>query len=306
MKIAYIGRHGQANSNQDEEAVVDGLTKLGHEVETFQETTSLFEQRNPTYFKRFDFILFNKWYDTNSMERLKALGIKLVFWYWDLVDWPSDPTLSLRCQGRKRWMTDVTPLVNLGFCTDGDWVVKDKSGKLRWLLQGADQRNYGIWDRVELGPEDMPIDILFAGQVKGCGMGRADFHEWMTQNYGTRYKNVTSGFHGLELAKLVKRSRIIVCPPSPVTDHYWSNRAYLLGSMGAFIFHPLSKGLDAELSSSICWYSDLRHLARGIRLASDQNPIMPVVKAALIDKLYSHSTYQHRCEVLVRTVQESL
>src|SRR5436309_287730 len=40
VRIAYVGRFGQTNSNQDEEAVAHALRVLGHDVECIEESAA--------------------------------------------------------------------------------------------------------------------------------------------------------------------------------------------------------------------------------------------------------------------------
>ncbi len=306
MRVLYVAKH-ESGGNDDEGAIAYALEQLGHEVlriwESESEGLSKFVAENPGW----DFCLFHKWSNFQEMMRLKSLGVPLVFWYWDLVDWQSDLTLSSRCEARKRWMAEVTPLVDLGFCTDGDWVARDTSGKLRVLRQGADERVVGFGKE---RPRD--IDILFVGGVKGCGVERASFVDDLRVRYGEGFHHVERGIYGRDLANLVARSKVVVCPDSPVTWRYWSNRLYILGGFGACLLHPICYGIGATTESidwfvaGPCSYLDRKQMFDRIDYLLECPEDRDRVAQMTLQDIKKRHLYRHRCEELIRVVKERL
>src|SRR5262245_30017975 len=125
MKILYIAKHN-SGGNDDEGAISHALTSLGHDVMKVSETKArMIRNEKP------DFMLFRKWYDVNHLARF---NFPKVFWYFDLVETAGDPSLEQRARTRRAWMGAIMPRVDLGFCTDGDWVNKNPD-KLVWLPQ---------------------------------------------------------------------------------------------------------------------------------------------------------------------------
>jgi len=305
MRILYIAKHG-SGGNDDEGSIAFALGKLGHEVVKVQE----FGDRLPLEdLKRMDqefsFCLFHKWSNFDFIKRLKC---PKAFWYFDLVDWPQDPTLSSRCEARKRWMAEVTPLVDLGFCTDGDWVERDQSGKLLVLRQGADERVVGFG---EPWKGYTPIDVLFIGGIKGCGVQRESFVRELQARYGHRFTHFSSGVYGRALANAVATSKVVVCPDSPVTDRYWSNRVYVMGGFGACLLHPYCSYLSSNYSSclpGVYFYRDREDMYRQLDLLlseegiNDRKPASEIV----LEQVKQNHLYRHRCEELVRVVKERL
>lgn len=293
MRIMYVAKHDQPN-NDDEGAITYALNALGHDVQRVRESMG----RN-AWKMRCDLCLFHKWEDIGAISKIRC---PMVFWYFDLVDYP-DPTLQDRCQRRINWMKRTTPLVDLGFCTDGDWVKKDQSGKLVWLTQGADGRITGRITRAE-----QPIDILFTG-IENGGTQRASFVAEMRERYGSRFVHHRSGYYREKMANLIASSKIVVAPDGPVTDRYWSNRIYNVLGFGGCLIHPLCHGLwkqgyiggthylTYETRDELHMHIDSLLRDRDVRTFLSTNGLNQTMKSNL---------YRHRCEELIRTVQERL
>ena len=258
MRILYVARH-DAGQNDDEGAIAYALEQLGHEVVKVQETglslKSVSLPDNELMIPKYDFCLFHKLHNMDFFQWARGVKIPLVFWYFDLVDWPQDLTLSSRCEARKRWMAEVTPIVDVGFCTDGDWVVRDTTDKLHVLRQGADERMVGFGEPWKDYP--LPMDVLFVGGVKGCGVRRESFVRELRERYGNRFAHFGSGVYGRALANAVAASKIVVCPDSPVTDRYWSNRVYVMMGFGACVFHPR---VEEFVGQGLVLYDNREHL----------------------------------------------
>jgi hypothetical protein len=296
LTIVYVAKHG-SGGNDDEGAVHHALENLGHRVERLRECNGDKVSR-----LQGDFVLFHHWADWGSIATIK---MPRVFWNFDLVEWPSDPTLDERSEQRREWMRRATELCDLGFCTDGDWVDKDTSGKLRWLPQGADQRIIGRGKPLvcQCCGTDWPEQRLtFTGIGKGGGVQRESFVEELKQKWGAAFQHVASGIHCEELRDLVFSSQMVVCPDSPVTDKYWSNRVWNAAGFGGCVLHPHSSRL-AEMYES--WHEVFFYRTR----EELHDFIVHVTKARAeqvglraLERTKKEHTYVHRCEQLVREV----
>jgi hypothetical protein len=227
------------------------------------------------------------------------------FWHWDLVDYP-DPTLTRRCKMRKDWMSTVMPHVEIGFCSDGDWIERDTSGKLIKLEQGADVR-YRDRDLVKDVSQEV-VPILFTGLTHNCGEGRFNFVADMQSRYGTMFHQVAAGIHGMWLLELVRRSMIVVAPDSPVTDRYWSNRVYLILGFGGFLMHPYCEGLTHQYQADheIVYYQGRDDLYRKVDfyLSNEEQRKQIAMRGQV--RTWNEHTYTHRCEKLLNVVKEQI
>ncbi|HYE70432.1 MAG TPA: glycosyltransferase [Aquabacterium sp.] len=291
MRIAYVGRHGQlGTSNDDEGALTHALRLLGHEVLPVLEGRAV---------PLADLLLFNKWSDWPAIA---AFSGPRAFWYWDRVDDP-DPTLARRNATRRAWMAEACRVSNLGFCTDGDWVAADKTGKLVWLPQGFDERL-----QPAVVPESQDVEILLPASVIKCGAAREKFVGRLKDRWGESVCHVEGGVHGLRLASLVARSRVVVCPDAPGTDSYWSNRVYLLAGLGAALLHPSSRGVRDQYAAGeqVMFYRSPTELDDMIGELLDRPSARRAMgRGARACTLACH-TYRHRAEELVRVVRERL
>lgn len=294
MKIGYVAKHDSGGSD-DEGAIVYALEKLGHEVLRLRESRG-----SRAHHLACDFILFHKWSDTLAMKRCR---VPLVFWYFDLVDYP-DPTLLHRNEQRKDWMRRITPLVRLGFCTDGDWVSRDTSGKLHVLRQGADERIVGLGEPYP----NVSYDILLTGIRAGGGRKRISFIDEMRKTYGDRFYHVQTGVYREELKRLIASSKIVVAPDGPVTDSYWSNRVYNALGFGAFLLHPYCRELVGEYLpwKDFLFYANRDHLHQLIASSLAHPLSRKVVSDGGLAYTKEKHLYRHRCEELVRIVKEKL
>lgn len=317
MKIIYVAAHARG-MNDDEGAITYALRQLGHEVQPCREVIG----RKALKLQPADLLLFHKWSDWDTVKKFEC---PKAFWYFDLVDWPSDPTLARRCQQRKEWMSHAIPLVDVGFCTDGDWVERwnsdrrrrdhrvgdefrggDGLDKLVTLRQGADERVVGRGkerrcDQCEHLVTD--YDVLMVGIAKGGGQRRESFVRELRERYGDRFKHVEGGVYGRDLADLVARSKVVVCPDSPVTERYWSNRVYVMAGFGAVLFHPGEYLMPNNLPGVI-YYQGREDLFDKIdRTLPDLSYQEELRRRNLADSISNH-LYRHRCEELVRIVKE--
>lgn len=300
MKILYVARHGQHNTD-DEGAIASALARLGHTVTCVQESAEGILGRHAAEGGHsHDLLLFHKWY---SPETLARFTVPKVFWYFDLVDWP-DETVAARCATRKAWMSEVMPLVEVGFCTDGNWVMRHES-KLVWLPQGADDR---CMTPVEHLASKTTADVLFVGTATQCGRGREDFVAEMRRVWGSRFKHVAGGHYRESFRQLVRRAKVVVAPDAPVTDQYWSNRVYLTLGAGGFLLHPYAEGLTRQYANG-----------REVEFYETREELHDLVGRALVDEGWrrrvaeggylrtrEEHTYLHRCRQLLATVKAKL
>lgn len=309
MRILYVAKH-DSGGNDDEGAIAYALGQLGHEVVQVHEFYNQIPLDDWAKLNQeFAFCLFHKWSNVDFIKRLKC---PKAFWYFDLVDWPLDATLSSRCEARKRWMEEAIPLVDLGFCTDGDWVQRYNMGhctyeprsdrlyhKLHVLRQGADERIVGFGKAAE-----RDLDVLFVGGVKGCGVQRESFVQQLRERYGNRFHWIDKGCYREGLRDLVARSKVVVCPDSPVTDKYWSNRVYVMAGFGACLLH--SRVAD-RIIPGVLTYDDRQEMIGHIDdLLGAAEEHRKKASETVLEQVKQDHLYRHRCEELIRVVKEKL
>lgn len=305
MKILFVAKHNSGD-NDDEGAIAHALEQLGHTVIRQHE----YSRHNtvPLEEQQADFCLFLKW---PTVSAIASLTMPRVFWYFDIVS-TRDPSLRTRCHSRQQWFREVLPHCVLGFCTDGNWVQQDQTGKLRWLLQGADERT--LTPPEKSGVIEYPL--LFTGMIHH-GLERAKHIASLQKRYGQEFHVLGDTGprhrkHGRELASIFQRTKIVVAPSGPHSARYWSNRVYLTLGLGGFLLHPYCSGLsldykientpDAEL---ICYQSS-SHLETLI----DYYLPRPETRWQLQQRGYAatvrQNLYRHRCERLLREVESVL
>ena len=296
MRISYVANHEQATSNDDEGAITNALTLLGHEVRCVQEASN----PAPSDLLPADLTIFHKWAGWSTMDALRD-RCRLAFWYFDLVDHP-DPTLASRCANRRAWMAEAEARVDIGFCTDGDWASRNPH-RLVHLTQGADQRHVYA-ETTETTKNKIPI--LFTGTRRG-GVDRERFVDEMQSRWGSRFRHVPHGLHGRELSSTIASATIVVAPPSPVTDLYCSNRAYMTMGHGGLLLHPKCATLQSQYEDGreMLFYGSTGRLHTLIErwLAATSFERMTVRNAGLHRTTTEH-TYLHRCRDLIKYVEE--
>jgi hypothetical protein len=296
MRIIYVGKHN-SGLNDDEGAVVHGFESLGHKVIRLAVNEGMMADKTPG-----DLLIFNKWDDPHTLFHLDG-RIPRVFWYWDMVMQNGDPSVERRCLVREQWMARIIPHIDLGFCTDGDWVARDKSGKLLWLPQGADQRYVG-----QGGNSLSTVPILFTGIGKGGGNGRISFVEEMQSNWGSQFTHIVGGVYGKNLRDLIARTKIVVAPDSPATDRYWSIRVYTICGYGGFLLHPYCAGLSSHYQGGrdIIYYHNREELHDLVRAFLQDSTNRSRIAAAALKRTTGEHTYQHRCKELLKVVEQRL
>lgn len=313
MKILHVARHG-SGGNDDEGAIAHALTVLGHEV------IKVYEGHLPAvaiHTHGADFLLFHKWYDPKTLKILRDYGLPTVFWYFDRVFEPNDPSVRGRNLLRQRWMEHTLPYATLGFCTDGDWVssrasqssiVQEHASKLRWLTQGADERIIGKGEP----RDDMKAQLLFFGTWKGNGQKRDKFLDLIRREYGDRFLHIRSGAHGRYLADVIASVPIVIAPDGPCSDRYWSNRVYLVAGFGGFLFHPACRNLTSHYApeSEVVYYQNREQLHREIQYflqdATRVRRLRSEIGLAAFKRTQKEHLYRHRCERLIEEVRKEL
>ncbi len=294
MNILYVAKHG-CGGNEDELSIHYALEKMGHKISRVREEMG----KNAHNLPNMDLCLFHKWEDPRYIVKVKC---PKVFWFFDLVDYP-DPILVGRNQNRMNWMKDTVPLVDMGFCTDGDWVENhNERNKLFWLPQGIDERRL-VLNRARAGANP----IVFTG-IKRGGTQRQSFVDEMEQVYGADFCHVKKGVYGDDLIDVISKSQIMIAPDGPITDRYWSNRVYLTIGMGGFMLHPYCERLTKHYTDGqeIVYYKDRKQLHELIPYYRNNPEERLRIARAGAQRTAQYHTYRSRCELLISVVKERL
>ncbi len=293
MRILYLARHNNPFSNDDEGGIAGSLRELGHEVECIDEHKIQLLDRPKV---KGDIILFHH---CKSFSFLQRNPIPKVFWCFDRIYWDS-PRMSTRNAQRVEWINKATEISELGFCTDGDWVEQDKSGKLVWLMQGFNQ----YLPRVK-APNLTSNKILFTGG--GRDYGRDEFISEMKVKYGDRFIHVPKGAYKERLVNLIEDSAIVVAPPTPVTERYWSNRVYVTMGMGGFLLHPFVDTLGQDFDATeLIMYESMIGLQYTIDWFIKNVDERESIRRRSQEQILVHHTYKDRCQTLITIVRERL
>jgi len=296
MRILYIANH-KAGGNRDESAIAYAFKMLGHKVIKVAEEFFKFPKTKQLDYDSYDFCLFHHW---GNHDDLSTIPIPKAFWYFDLVD-HNDPTLKTRTDYRKLWMKNTTDLVDVGFCTDGDWVNRDPSGKLVRLTQGCDERVLGVTPK-HSGSQLLMMTASRMGTVKR----RQEFIQQLLRKYHGRFLLSTKGLYREELKAKIAQAALMIAPIAPVSDNYWSNRVYNTCGMGGCLLHPYSEGLTKEYQNGeeIFFYEDFEQFQNLITELLADFPYRNRVAHAANLRTKANHTYRHRCETLINIMKE--
>lgn len=294
MDITYVARHG-GHDNDDEGAIAHALEQLGHRVTRLSERASVADIEEIEC----DFVLCHRWERFDVMSKVSR---PIVFWYFDLLVGDYDARLRLRF--RRAWAGVAASLCHTGFCTDGDWVKFDRTGKLFCLRQGADERVVGKGE----SPQKFH-KLLFTGIV--AGSGRREHIQRLSERYsihivgGNGYKGRV---HGRRLANLIASSEVVIAPIAPVTDYYWSNRVYLTLGFEGFLLHPCAHELAVqyEPDRELVVYKTVDESMALIDHYLDHPEKREEIARAGYERTINEHLYRHRCAELIRTVRERL
>ena len=303
MRILYLAHHNNGH-NDDEGAIGYALEILGHEVVRFEESTAGISRKK---FGNIDFILGHKFSTFSQIARLNRIA-PYVFWYFDLVNTKSDPSIASRDRKRIAWMNATRRVASLGFCTDGDWVRDAPSSQklcdLVSLFQGFDERLYVPVDDPERKKEKL-FDIYFGGTLQNCGRRRQQWFDDMKNTYGKSFRHSVEAFRE-DCRDEVDQSVISIAPDFPVTNRYHSNRVYNFCGYGAAFLHPYSERLakDYKNREEIIFYNSRADMFEWIDdLLSDPEESFQMGQKAQERTLRDH-LYRHRCERLIEVVRD--
>lgn len=284
MRILYVGHHFQKN-NDDEGAIYKALSDLGHDVFRISPSKSIYAKND------FDFVLFH-----NVEERYINILKKrfpIVMWYFDPID--------KGFRNNDAYIASVLPYLDLAFFTDGDFVRSQSTSHIIDLKQGLDEIDMPIVNK-DVRVEETR-DLLFIGTVSIPGYGdRLEHIRLLEECFGPISHTQYSIFKS-NLTKACLSSKIMLGMP-PVTNHYWSNRVYLLCGRGACLLHPYSKDLYKEFGDHIAMYrspSEAIEKAKILLLDDDARMQMRVGAQYLV--LNNHR-YIDRCEELIEHVRQ--
>ncbi|MEK0326837.1 MAG: glycosyltransferase, partial [Nitrosopumilus sp.] len=244
-----------------------------------------------------DFILFHHF---PRFSELKRSSLPKVFWGFDLIDWPPDPSLNRRSSQRKGRMGNITRMSQLGFLSDGDWIANDDTGKLVHLFQGADTRITGFND------DSKSIQLMFTGTSRG-GVGRQTWVDQLRLKYKGKFLHVEKVYRE-DLAEAIGKSMIVLAPDSPTTNLYWSNRVYVKLGFGAFLLHPYCELLAThyEDREEIVFYRSRDEMHSLINYYLRQPEERQRIALAGYERTIKEHTYIHRCKKLIDVVTERL
>lgn len=294
MKIVYIAKHNQGRGNDDEGAIAHAFRVLGHEVVCFNENqgTSALREKG-------DFILFHHWKSASMYLRQKS--IPGVMWYFDLVDANdlSSPEVIRRSSKRVKWMNETVPQIDIGFCTDGDWVANDQSGKIHWLMQGADERIVGRGNRLSTSVPP----LTFPGMYRGNGKARERFVDELMTKYKEDFHNLQFTYRE-QLRDYIASSEIVICPNAPVTDRYFSNRVFMCAGFGAYVLHPESEAITQCFTPiEVPTYQTHEHLYSLIDSFRSMPNERQQFSTNALERVNKQHLYRHRVEEMLATIR---
>ncbi len=283
MKIAYVANHGNRGSDDTEGHIRHSLEKLGHEVRLIQQTGS------PAGCGGADLLLFHHWTNVNPGFFAK-LDMPKVGWYFDKV-W----------NGRDKWIREIAPQCAKFFLTDGTFAAGAGIAQLSVLRQGIGDRDMRPGENL---PHRYPASVAFTGSAYG---ERAAWAEGLKKRYGYGFRVYQDVFNR-DLYDLCASVPIMVAPPHPADDHYWSNRIYLVMGSGGFMVHPRLAGLADEFEEGVhyaaygsedelYWTADyyLKHPDERRKIA-----------AAGTARMRERFTFTHRCQELLKEIRPLL
>jgi len=287
MKILYIAQHNQAN-NDDEGSITAGLLGLGHRVYCFSPSNLSHDLPDLVELAKehWDFVLFHK---------LPISYVNYICEKWRGVCWFFDP-LRKGFTSNDNYIDLIEPWLYRGFFTDGDYVQEKNDPRIIDLKQGFD----GISNTTQkIGETHTERDVLFIGTAGVPGYEkRTELLDTVVERYGEEAVHTRYSIFKDELLIQVRNTKIMLAMP-PVTDHYWSNRVYLLGGRGACLVHPFSKGLFQEFGNCISFFFSSGDMIRVV----DELLAKPSVRhnnaLDLQKEVWKNHCYHHRVKELV-------
>ena len=320
MKILYWAHllHNKEilGHKDSDEYILEALRELGHKVYPFDDRVfdikKLLKKRNSV-----DLLLFHKggvgiiprgkqgartgWGDFYlTLERLSIIlqnfkRPKKVFWYFDRVF--NRGAFS----HREVWMQRVIPQVDCGFLVDETWIRRHRYTNIFPLKQGATS------DMKELGDynEEFEADIAFVGSLYE---ERELWWNLIKQRYGKRAKHFQNVW-GKDFRDLCQTAKIIIAPPHPTDDFYWSARFYYTLGAGGFLVHPKLYGLKEEGFRDgyhYIGYTSLKDMFLKLDYFLSPRTYLTreQVKKNGRELVFKKYTYKHRCKTLLEKLEK--
>jgi hypothetical protein len=228
LKIIYLANFGNKGSNFIEEDIKLALEKLGHEVIQVHEK----DFKNVLNIKA-DILLFHKAgvgrYISlqDFIVLLNHVTCKKVMWFFDPIKLYPE---------REEQIETIAQYIDYGFLVDDTWRRRHKFDNLYSLKEGIGTQYKGVIKK------EFECDVAFAGNPYG---EREEFVTILKQRFGNRFKIFNDVF-GQDLADLCVSAKVMVAPPYPTNEFYWSSRIYLTTGLGGFMVHPDCYGLKEE------------------------------------------------------------
>lgn len=244
MNIIYIGSFTEHTT---EYYIKDALVRLGNNVITFNLNQRFSEFVEIVRAKPIDLVLFAKPSKINCIKAIvdecRRRDIKTVSWMFDLYfDLP---------KGFTRKPGDMLVGQDLLITTTPTTYWDDKI-KHEVVRQGIyDKENFMIYPEYNK-------DIRFVGSMYGDY--RPKLKEFLS-DYDFEWVGQDGEYRGIELNKLLARTRIIVGDSVPYPK-YWSNRVYEIIGRGGFLIMPEIDELKTEVPSIVTYkygnFADLK------------------------------------------------
>jgi len=294
MKILYIAKHGQPN-NDDENSIWLSLFKLGHDIDRFQ--LNNFDTDKPILDQirtKYDFVLFHKLPSQDYVEYVCSRW-KGVCWYFDAI--------AKGFASNDDYIAMVKNICFMGFFTDGDFVNSQGEDKIKLLRQGLDIDLVHDNSLYISEPVLKPLDFVFIGTV-GHG-GYTDREKYLRQ-LSDDYKwqpHTQYNIFKEQLAAVCQQTKIMLAMP-PVTDHYWSNRVYLLGGRSGFVLHPYASELEKQFGDSLAFYKNYEELKAKIDFYCENDKERERMAEKAHSIIVNEHTYLHRCKELMETLDD--
>jgi hypothetical protein len=290
MKIIYLGNFNNKFSDQTEKHISYAFKQLGHEVVEIDENGVDLEKLAT---EKGNLFLFHK---ATNIEIPELLGVlnnlpcKKVFWYFDKI-WGD----------RELWIKSVLPFVDYGFITDETWARRHSFKNLKILRQGIGNEDTSLGEpRMEY-----TCSLAFLGSIYG---ERMDFIKQLQSLYGKDLK-VYNNIFNRDLYDFCASCKLLIAPPYPSDDYYWSSRIYMVLGSGGALIHPVLEGLKEEFEEGVDYvgYRTGRDFIDKLNYYFD--PDHPEHKDELdkiretgYQKVINNYTYKHRVEKMLNTI----
>lgn len=282
MRIVYFANHGNTGTDDSEGHISYSLEKLGHEVIKVKEGDL---SKIP---EKADLFLFHKG-GPKILDALKRVKYSKVFWYFDKV-WNDRP----------QWFASVVPRVTMGFLTDETWLKLNPNPKLHILHQGIGEESATLGMKI---PKYIGKKIAFLGTPYN---GRGEFIKKLQDRYGDDFIQVNNMFNK-DLYDFCATVPIIVAPPYPSDDYYWSSRIYMVMGSNGFMVHPHLKGLDREYINGVDYagYKDEKDMFNLIDYYLSHEKEREAIRSNGYKKTMENYTYTRRIAGLLTAFESN-